>query len=59
MDSYRDWGGDLRGLFSGDFDGNLLGLLEGDLNGLFDGDFDGELLGLLEGDFDGQRRIFK
>jgi hypothetical protein len=53
MDSYRDWGGDLRGLFDGDFDGNLLGLLEGDLNGLFDGDWDGDKLWLFDfkGDF--------
>ena len=49
----------MDGFLEGDWDEDLLGLLEGDLNGLFDGDFDGELLGLLEGDFDGQRRIFK
>jgi hypothetical protein len=44
MDSYRDWGGDLRVIF------------DGDLDGLFEGDFDGDLLGLFDRDFDGQRR---
>jgi hypothetical protein len=47
MDSYRDWGEDLRGIF------------DGDLDGLFEGDFDGDLLGLFDGDFDGQKETFK
>ena len=37
--------GELLGLFDGDFERDLLGLIDGELLGLFDGD----LLGLLEG----------
>jgi hypothetical protein len=44
MDSYRDCGGDLPGLFDRDFDGDLMGLLKGDLLGLFEGDWDGDKL---------------
>ena len=52
-----DWGGDLQVIFVGDFDGNLLGLVEGDLDGLFNEDWDGDKQGLFNGDFNGLFKV--